>query len=265
MGLDVALGIVILIAAIRGWIKGFVYQAVRLGGLVACFYLADPVRDQAKPYVVRYLSSVPPELIDRLLWWVAATVSYVVLVGATTLVMKLTKRPEIPGLPSQRSRHDQFAGFLLGIAKGAVYAAFVTAGIQMFALKHLEPFPWATSQARQSWALRWDNQYHPAERIWRSPPVQHLVNQIRRKGCGYEDDAGDGARTPATQDDPIVQTASRDGAIRDGRPAASADDNATGPPAPPAVDAPTQRVDDPELEKTIAEVKAAVEAAAGPR
>ncbi len=265
MGLDVALGIVILIAAIRGWIKGFVYQAIRLGGLVACVYLAAPVRDQAKPHVVRYLSSVPPALIDRLLWWVAASVSYIVLVGATTLVLKLTKRPEVPGLPSQRSRHDQFAGFLLGIAKGALVAAFMTAGIQMFALKHLEPFPWATNQARQSWALRWDNQYHPAERIWWSPPVQHLVNHIRRMGCGYEDEAGDGVKQPGAPAEPVVQTASRDGVIHDGRAPASVDENATGPPAPPAVDTPPHQVDDPELEKTIAEVKAAVEAAARPR
>ncbi|MHB1561633.1 MAG: CvpA family protein [Isosphaeraceae bacterium] len=265
MGLDVALGIVILIAAIRGWIKGFVYQAIRLGGLVACVYLADPVRDQAKPHVVRYLSSVPPELIDRLLRWVAATVSYIILVGATSLVLKLTKRPEVPGLPSQRSRHDQFAGFLLGIAKGALVAAFLTAGIQMFALKQLEPFPWATNQARQSWALRWDNQYHPAEQIWRSPPVQHLVNHIRRMGCGYEDGAGNGVEKSGAPAEPVVQTASRDGVIRDGRAAVSVDDNASGPPAPPSVDTPTQRIDDPELEKTIAEVKAAVEAAARPR
>ena len=52
MGLDVALGIVILIAAIRGWLQGFVYQAVRLGGMIACVYLAAPVRDQAKPYIL---------------------------------------------------------------------------------------------------------------------------------------------------------------------------------------------------------------------
>ena len=72
MGLDVALGVVILIAAIRGWLQGFVYQAIRIGGLVACVYLADPVRDQAKPHVLRYLPTIQPEVMDRILWWVAA-------------------------------------------------------------------------------------------------------------------------------------------------------------------------------------------------
>ena len=54
MGLDVALGVIILIAAIRGWLQGFVYQAIRIGGLVAGIYLAAPVRDQAKPHIVAY-------------------------------------------------------------------------------------------------------------------------------------------------------------------------------------------------------------------
>ncbi len=261
MGLDIALGILILIAAIRGWIKGFVYQAIRLGGLVACFYLADPVRDQAKPHVVRYLASVPHELLDPLLWWVAAALSYVVIVGVTTLFIKITKRPEVPGFPPQRSRHDQFAGFLLGIGKGAVYAAFVTAGIQMFALKHLEGFPWANAQARQSRAIRLDNQYHPAERIWKSPPVQHLVNHIQRMGHLHRDDA----KKPEAQDDPIVQTASRDGATRGGHAAAPVDESTTGPPVPPPIEVPIHRAIDPELEKTIAELKATVEAAARSR
>ena len=32
MGLDLALGVIVLLAAIRGWLKGFVLQAIRLSG-----------------------------------------------------------------------------------------------------------------------------------------------------------------------------------------------------------------------------------------
>ena len=52
MGLDLALGGLVLLAAIRGWFKGFVMQAVRLSGLVACVYAADPIRDQVRPRVL---------------------------------------------------------------------------------------------------------------------------------------------------------------------------------------------------------------------
>ena len=48
MGLDIALGIMVLLGAIRGWFKGFVLQAIRLSGLVGCVYAAGPVRDYAQ-------------------------------------------------------------------------------------------------------------------------------------------------------------------------------------------------------------------------
>src|SRR5262245_23957165 len=96
MGLDVTLGVVILIGAIRGWFKGFVSQVVRLGGFIACFYLADPVREQARPYVLAKLPTIEPGLMDRILWWVAAVVSYIVLVGLTSLAIQMTRTPPPP-------------------------------------------------------------------------------------------------------------------------------------------------------------------------
>ena len=46
MGLDIALGLMILLGAIRGWFRGFVLQALQLGGLVGCVYAAGPIRDR---------------------------------------------------------------------------------------------------------------------------------------------------------------------------------------------------------------------------
>jgi uncharacterized membrane protein required for colicin V production len=129
MGLDLALGAVVLLAAIRGWLRGFVSQAVRLSSFVGCFYLADPVRDQLRPYVLPRLPKVDPALMDRILWWTSAVASYVVVVGLASLAIKMMRRPDPSGLPEAR-RDDQFAGFLLGAAKGALVAAFLTAGLQ---------------------------------------------------------------------------------------------------------------------------------------
>ena len=66
MGLDVALGVVILIAAIRGWLQGFVYQTVRLAGLVACIYLAAPFatrRSRTSSAICRRFNPI---------WWTAS-------------------------------------------------------------------------------------------------------------------------------------------------------------------------------------------------
>jgi len=209
MGLDLALGVIILISAFRGWFRGFISQAVRLGGLIACVYLADPIRDYAKPRVLPYLPSIPPDLVDRVLWWVSAALTYVVLVGVVTLVIKMTRRPEIPGIP-EASRNDQFAGFLLGLVKGGLIAVFLTAGIQKFALAQIHSISWADEQAKGSRALQWNEQYQPVVRIWKSQPVTHFVNHIQRMGLRNPAEASPAAadESQATGGAP-VQTASR--------------------------------------------------------
>jgi hypothetical protein len=172
-------------------------------------YLAQPVRDYAKPNVLPYLPSIQPELVDRLLWWVSAAVTYVVLVGAASLVIKMTRRPEIPGI-SQSGRNDQFAGFLLGTTKGVLIAAFATAGVQKYALDQIKTVTWAEEQVKTSWALKWSEEYQPVPRIWSSPPVRHFVNHVERMGLRKP---GEPSQVPAGLEDESeaspVRTASR--------------------------------------------------------
>ncbi len=259
MGLDVALGIIILIAAIRGWIQGFVYQAIRLAGLVGCCYLAAPVRDQAKPHVVAYLPAIPTDMVDRLLWWTSAAISYVVIVGVASLAIKMTRRPEIPGIPAQSSRNDQFAGFLVGAAKGVLVAAFMTAGIQKYALTQAAAIPWADQQVKTSMALRWNEQYQPAAKIWASPPVQHATNIVYRMGVQRPADASDrpDAR-PETR--PALETASRPTDSKDARSPQSQGSTANASAKPPATAIPRLHILDPEMEKVVEEIKSALDA-----
>src|SRR5262249_30187562 len=115
------------------------------------------------------------------------------------------RRPDIPGLPPS-GRNDQFAGFLLGAAKGALIAAFVTAGIENYALKQITTIAWADEQAKSSLALRWNQDYQPAAKIWSSTPVRNLVNHIQRMGLQNPSEA----RTEPVagpSDQPLAQTA----------------------------------------------------------
>jgi uncharacterized membrane protein required for colicin V production len=208
MGLDLVLAIIILMAAIRGWLQGFVHQTVRIAGVIACVYLADPVRDYLKPHVVSYLSAIPPELLDRLLWWISAAATYAVMVGLATLVIKITRRPEIPGL-QRTNRNDQFAGFLLGAVKGLLIAAFMTAGIERYARDRIQSVAWAEEQAKSSLALKWSVQYQPVPKLWSSQPVRHFVNHVTRMGI---QPPSEGSRVQPGEDAavrPPVQTASR--------------------------------------------------------
>ncbi|MFI5454996.1 MAG: CvpA family protein [Isosphaerales bacterium] len=208
MGLDLALGGIVLLAAFRGWFQGFVSQVVRIASLIACVYLGDQVRDHARPYVVPYLSTIQPDLVDRLLWWVSAATTYIVMVGVAMLVVKMTRRPEIPGI-SRSGRNDQFAGFLLGSAKGLLIAAFLAAGILKYGSKPIETVSWAQDQVKASWALRWSETYQPVPRIWSARPVRHFVDHIQRMGL-QKPEAG--SQSPAGEDleeDSPVRTASR--------------------------------------------------------
>jgi len=205
MGLDLVLGLIILSAAIRGWAKGFTSQAVRIGGFIACFYLADPVRAQARPYVLAKLPTIDPGLMDRILWWACAVVSYIVLVGFSTLAIQLMRSPAQPGAPRSR-RDDQFGGLFLGVSKGLLLVAFLAAGIHKYAAEFASSFPWAERQTQGSYALQWTERYSPVSRIWAAGPVRRFVEHIQHNGYNPSTEAGAekqvAERTPAEAEDP---------------------------------------------------------------
>ncbi len=180
MGLDIALGILIFLGAIRGYFRGFLLQAIRLGGLVGSVYLAAPVRSLARPYVTPYLATIRPDLLDRMLWWASAVVCYLITVGLASMVVNLQRRR--PYGDPDISRADQSLGFLLAAAKSAVVVAFLVASLDKYAADWARSVPWADEQARASMALAWERQYRPADQVWNAPPVQQFVAYVRKMG-----------------------------------------------------------------------------------
>ena len=180
MGLDIALGVIIFIGAIRGWYRGFLLQAIRLGGIVGSVYLAAPIRNLARPYVAPNLATIRPDMLDRMLWWASAIVCYLVVVGVVTMFINLQRRR--PYGDPEVGRADQGAGFLLAGAKSALVMAFLVASFEKNGTKWAESVPWANEQVRTSIALAWERQYRPADQIWESPPVHHFIAYVRQMG-----------------------------------------------------------------------------------
>jgi uncharacterized membrane protein required for colicin V production len=205
MGLDLLLGGLVLVSAIRGWLKGFLVQAIRLGGMIAAVYLAAPERDLLKPYLGPYLPTMKPELLDRLVWWGSAAFSYFLIVGVANVIIGASRRKRF-GL-EEVNRGDQFAGFGLGVVKGLVVASFVVASVQKRAEPLLGQVPWAQNQIKESYSWEWNQQYKPADQIWAAPPVQQFVGEIQKNGLFQVSPA----KPPATEADSPnpVQTASR--------------------------------------------------------
>ena len=181
MGLDITIGVLVLLAGIRGWLKGFVLQAIRLVALVSCVFLADPLRDLARPYVHDHFPSIQPELMDRFLWWTAAIIAYLLLSGIPSSLVRLARRRPAAELEARWS--DSGAGFLLGVLKGFVTVAFLLWGFDTYAAnRYTQEGGWISQQIATSRLLPLARTYHPAERIWTSDPVRLYVHRIKTRG-----------------------------------------------------------------------------------
>ncbi|CAN5627483.1 hypothetical protein BH23PLA1_BH23PLA1_20870 [soil metagenome] len=215
MGLDLTLGALICVAALRGWFRGFFAQTIRLGGLIGCVYLAAPLRDLIRPAAAGYLPSIRLELLDKLLWWASAVLAFVVVTGLATWVLKAARRHrerDPYAIPSHRG--DQSAGALFGAVKGAIVVMFLAAGINRYAPQYLETGGWVGEQVQESRALVWSDQYQPALKIWEAEPVQNFIGHVRKMGLeGAEADAPQAPRPLVDQPEPTpappVRTAQR--------------------------------------------------------
>jgi hypothetical protein len=201
MGMDLILGAIVLVAALRGWFRGFFSQAIRLGGLVGGVYLAGPLRDLARPIAAERLTSMAPDLLDRLLWWVAAVVAFVVLSGTATGLLNASRRRlardrSASGIPAPSHRGDQSAGALFGAAKGAIAVAFLAGLLLRYAPEYAKAGGWVGEQVEASYALSLSERYQPAKRIWESDPVRSFVTHVRTMGLDAPEGAGDDAEEP---------------------------------------------------------------------
>ena len=209
MGLDLALAGIVLVTAIRGWFKGFMVQAIRLSAIVASVYVAAPLRDEIKSRAMEYLPTIPPQIVDRLLWWSALVISYVLLTGVASFALAIVRRQRYGN--NERGRGDQFAGFGLSIVKGAIIAAFLLSSLQKHGEKYLANIPMAQEQTRESLAWKLNGDYQPADKIWALPPVQLFVNQVTRMGMTAPESS---SSAPAAKDEVSARTEGRSPKLR---------------------------------------------------
>jgi uncharacterized membrane protein required for colicin V production len=186
MGLDVTLAVFVLLAGIRGWLKGFVRQGIGIAALIGCVYLADPVRDETRPYVQSYFPSIRPELFEKMLWWTSAVACYVLMAGIALWIVKAYRRK--PYGEPEPNRGDQGGGFAMGLFKGLIIASFLTAALTKYdsTISKVTGGTWVEEQIKSSQALAWSAEYKPAERLWNAPPVQAFVARVRSRGLWNE-------------------------------------------------------------------------------
>lgn len=243
MGLDIVLGVVTLLSAIRGYFKGFLRQVIQLAALVGCVYLADPVRDLARPYALDYLPAIDAAILDKILWWTAAVLSYVFTSGLALSLLKLAQRRNDPD--EEVRRGDSGLGFLLGAVKGALLVLFVAWGLTSHTERYVNAGGWVGEQVQTSKVLELSIEHRPAERIWRSDPVQNFVAHIRLRGFN-----GSG---------PTLPTPPERGLAREPMPVESAPPPDRVASRPKVLEIPADRPLDPNSPRFLHEFDAALE------
>jgi uncharacterized membrane protein required for colicin V production len=216
MAIDIAAGVIVLLASIRGLRRGFLAQAIGLAALVGCVYAADPLRDLALPYAQAKFPTIQAPLFAKLLWWTAAVLGFVVMAGLATTIVKLLKTKPYNGEP-EKDAADQGGGFVLGAAKGVIVTAFLLWGLQTYEPAAMKLGPWVEQQMTKSRVLMLSRKHHPAERLWHAPPVQSFVSRVKSRGFWQHSsdetappaESAPSTESPETESAPIQASAGR--------------------------------------------------------
>jgi uncharacterized membrane protein required for colicin V production len=188
MGLDIALGLIALGMAVSGYRHGFWQQIMRLLCLVVGLYAAEPIAIRLEPFVVQHIKLEDPKLLQRGLWWFCWALMYTLgslLIGFSAKVSKWRKSPlqaelEPPG------KFDPIMGFLFGLAKAVVAAAFISAATDRYAIPKIEHKEWAKKYVAASKALEYSRKYEPVPKILAAEPIKSMLTIIQERGLGGE-------------------------------------------------------------------------------
>jgi hypothetical protein len=128
------------------------------------------------------MPAINPDLMDRILWWIAAVVSYVLLVGLATLAIQLSRTPLPKDSPLSARHEDQIGGLIIGLVKGLLVAASLATVAVSYTPELTQNVPWIKRQCNGSYALAWTAIYRPISRLWETVPVRNFVEHITRNG-----------------------------------------------------------------------------------
>lgn len=124
-GVDLAVLVLLALAAVRGLARGLVREAFSFAGLAAAILAVLRLGDPATAWLAARAGDALPEAIVRAIAWVTLVVLAFVAVAA---VQRLVRRSvEAVGLRLV----DRVAGGLVGTAEGALVAALLLSGARL--------------------------------------------------------------------------------------------------------------------------------------
>ncbi len=117
-GLDVALGIFLLVGLVHGLVRGFVWQVVRLVGLVAGILLAGRFGEPLGDFIQTRVKDLGGSLNHVVAWSLVFLVTVIGFALLSKLVKGLVGKAELSGF-------DRILGGAFGVIKTGVYSFLV--------------------------------------------------------------------------------------------------------------------------------------------
>lgn len=140
---DIAVLVIIVLSALLGWWRGFMYELFSLLGWIAAYIAASALSDQALPYIPEVITA---EAIRSAVAF--ALVFVVTLIVAAVLAWLLSKLTKMAGLGGLDGKFGAMFGVLRGLL--VVLALVWIGGLTSLPEKHWWQDAWTSKPLQQA-------------------------------------------------------------------------------------------------------------------
>ena len=182
MGFDIAAGVLLAIAGLRGMWIGFARQVVHLAGLIAGAVFAEPVAGLLRPLVIEHLDWLPPALREPVIPLLAFLGIWLVVWITGLLILKWYRR--LSQGDDRPSWQDRLLGAGFGLAKGVLVVALGVYLIDCIPEKW-RPGP-VEKQYQESKTVAIAHQINLIDRVMATPEFQKLHGHVEKAWDGYD-------------------------------------------------------------------------------
>lgn len=195
MWIDVAMGLVLALGALRGFRVGFAKPMVHLTGLVAGLLAAEPLSHWVAEHAGERLAFLPAAIRPAALFFACLVAMYAVLtlVGCSYLRWY---RTQFLG-ENKPSFGDRFVGIGLGLVKGAIVIYIAAFGASRFvpALLHHESVREMIAASKGVPLLR---RHQPIEWVLRTEHAQRVARHLGTLIDQFRSPGSESSATPET-------------------------------------------------------------------
>lgn len=177
MGIDIFFGIVLFIAAWRGYRRGFAEQMLLWAGLVVAFLFAEPIAKWSEPRIGAKLTYFPEHLRPSVLYLLAIVAVWLAIYITGSINLSVYRK-RIYG-ENRPSRPDRILGFGMGAAQGALVVSILTF-LWVYVPQSIRTSEAVQKEYAASRGVQFAEEYRVVERIIDTEEVQRAWGHVKQ-------------------------------------------------------------------------------------